>query len=114
MSRMLTAAVLAEENLTCRDRAGLSDGNRAQGFRPAFQDTQTEVVYPSLFADGRVAPCHVLDGLPDEVVVARTPAGRVAAVKATVISGFVRMGRFYTREQAALALRLESFVVVAA
>jgi len=114
MSRMLTAAVLAEENLTTRDHGGVSAGNCSLGFRPAFQDTHTEIVYPSLFSDGRAAPCHLLDGLPDEVVVARTPAGRVAAVKSSVISGFVRLGRFYTREQAALAVRIESMCGIAA
>jgi hypothetical protein len=58
-------------------------------------------VYLSRFADGRVAPVHLLDGLPAEVVVSRYPSGRVAAVSASVVAGFVRGGQFYTREQAA-------------
>jgi hypothetical protein len=47
---------------------------------------------------------HLIDqalALPRELVVSRRPCGRVAAVKASLVSGFVRAGRFYTREEAA-------------
>jgi hypothetical protein len=114
MHRDMTVEVLAEETQAFHGSGGISAESRSFGFHPAFRDTQTDVVYLSCFADGRRAPCHLLDGLPDELVVARGPAGRVAAIKESVISGFVRMGRFYTREQAALAVSLESFVVAAA
>jgi len=101
MHRPITDEVLASENQAFHGRGGTSAENRGLGFRPAFRDTQTDIVYPSRYADGRPAPCHLLDGLPGELVVARNPGGRVAAVKASVIAGFVRMGFFYTREQAA-------------
>jgi hypothetical protein len=45
----------------------------------------------------------VLDGLPEDVVIDRAPSGRVVAAKATLISGFVRNGFFYTRTAAARA-----------
>jgi hypothetical protein len=64
-------------------------------------DTQTRRVYPSLFADGRPAPFHMIDGLPDEVVMVRDTSGRVTSVKPSVVSGFLCMGRFFTREEAA-------------
>jgi hypothetical protein len=44
---------------------------------------------------------HLIDGLPREWVCARDAVGRPAALKATVVAGFVRDGLFYTREQAA-------------
>ena len=47
---------------------------------------------------------HVLDGLPNEVVVSRAESGRVTAVKGSLVSGFVRFGRFYTRDEAAAAV----------
>lgn len=97
----MTKRALGQENGRFRGTGGVSARNRSRGFHPAFRDTQTNIVYPSRFVDGREAPCHLLDGLPDEVVVARDAAGRVAAVKATVTSGFVCDGRFYTREEAA-------------
>jgi len=114
MHRPITDEVLADQNLSFRGRGGTSAENRSLGFRPAFRDTQTNIVYPSRYADGRPAPCHLLDGLPGELVVARNPGGRVAAVKASVIAGFVRMGFFYTREQAANLATAESACASAA
>jgi hypothetical protein len=43
----------------------------------------------------------VLDGFPDEVVIARDLRGRVAQVVGSIIAGFVRESRFYTRDEAA-------------
>jgi hypothetical protein len=43
----------------------------------------------------------VLDGLPEEWIIERDPSGRVVAVKASVVAGFIYHDRFYTREQAA-------------
>lgn len=51
------------------------------------------------------APFHLLDELPGALVLARTESGRVAAVKDSVVSGFVLEGRFYTRERAAESVR---------
>ena len=76
---------------------------RQYGFRPAFLDFATMQVHPSLFSDGEPAPLHVLDGLPDEAVLQRSPSGRVRAAKATLIAGFERNGFFYTRSAAAKA-----------
>lgn len=101
MAAALTDAVLRGENRRFLGTGGRSQENRACGFRPAFMDTQTRLVYASRFQDGRPAPFHLLDGLPDEVVLARLPSGKVIAVKETVVSGFVRDGHFLTRDEAA-------------
>ena len=101
MERALTVQRLEHENLRHRGTAAVSAGNRSLGFQPAFVDRETRAIYLSRFADGRPAPCHVLDGLPCELVLSRRPCGRVAAVKTSLVSGFVRDGRFYTREEAA-------------
>lgn len=98
--QLMTDRVLQAETASHRGRGGISEENRAVGFRPAFLDTRTDAIYVSRFADGRPAPIHLLDGLPDELVVERTASGRVSAVRAEVISGFVLGGRFYTREEA--------------
>jgi hypothetical protein len=97
----LTLQTLGIQNMECRGTGGTSEENRDCGFMPAFLDRQTGSVYLSRFADGRVAPVHLLDGLPAEVVVYRHPSGRVAAVSASIVAGFVRGEQFYTREQAA-------------
>ena len=97
----VTEQRLERENLRYRGRGGVSAESRPLGFQPAFADRETRAIYLSRFADGRPAPCHLLDGLPRELVVSRRPCGRVAAVKGSLVSGFVRAGRFYTREEAA-------------
>lgn len=104
MLQAMTKEVLTRENQVFMGTGGRSEENRSLGFRPAFIDTQTQVVYPSRFSDGRPAPFHLLDGLPDEVIVARHMSGRVASVKASVVSGFLCDGRFFTREEAAREL----------
>jgi len=102
-SLMMSEELLKQENELHEGTGGRSQENRELGFRPAFLDFQTQVIYPSRFADGRPAPIHVLDGLPDEVIVDRAASGRVVAAKASLISGFVRNGFFYTRSAAAKA-----------
>jgi hypothetical protein len=100
MNRFMNEGRLHQENAV---PAGTSGGNAGLGFRPAFLDSATFIVYPSRFASGRPASFHLLDGLPDEVVADRSPSGRVVRAKATLISGFERGGFFYTRQAAARA-----------
>lgn len=99
----MSEAALRRENLTHAGSGGRSEENAGLGFRPAFLDFATQRIYPSRFADGRPAPFHLLDGLPAEVVMDRAATGRVIAAKATLVSGFVRKGFFYTRSAAARA-----------
>lgn len=96
---------LKRENAIHAGTGGRSQENSGLRFRPAFFDFATQKIYPSRFADGRLAPFHLLDGLPEEVVIDRAPNGRIVAAKATLISGFVRDGFFYTRTAASRAAR---------
>jgi hypothetical protein len=99
-----TPGHLRAENGIFDKSRGVSANNRAQGFRPAFLDTSTGSVFLSRYTNGEPAPMHLLDGLPDEVVLCRSPAGRITAVKATLMAGFLRGERFYSREEADRAL----------
>ncbi len=101
----LTTRTLRRQNQMFRGTGGVSAENRTLGFVPVFLDTQTGAVYRACFADGRPAPMHLLDDLPSAVVASRDPTGRVTALKSSVQAGFLRAERFYTREQAAAALR---------
>jgi len=101
MGCILTEQELQLETQTFASAGGISANSRSSGFRPAFLDTFTQAVYLSRFADGRPAPFHLLDGLPNDVVVTHTASGKVATVKPGVISGFVLDGEFYTRDEAA-------------
>jgi len=106
MNRMMTGERLRKENLAYGGTGGVSGGNRAASFIPAFCDTATGRVEPSRRADGTLASMHLLAGLPREWVVTRGEGDEVLAVKPTVIAGFLRAGAFYTREQAARTVAL--------
>ena len=69
-------------------------------FIPAYYDTETDTVYLSRFSDGRVAPVHVLDGIPRQLL----HQGDTDELSGKVIVGFVFNDRFYTRGQALEAL----------
>ena len=103
-ARLMTPGRIKAQNRRYEGTGGVSQENRGGGFLPAFADTVTGATYPSRFADGRPAPIHLLDGLPAELVVARSASGRVTVVKDSVVAGFLRAGRFYTRAQAAEAM----------
>ena len=105
MKNLLNAHTLRRENARHEGTGGTSQCSSGMGFRPAFFDYATHTIHPSRFRDGRVAPFHVLDGLPDEAVAIRSDDGRVLATKATLISGFERNGFFFTRTAAARAVR---------
>jgi len=97
----MNQSILAHENAVFKGTGGLSANNRSLGFQPAFRNNENGCIYASRFPDGRLAPIHMIDGLPDELVTARSATGRVTSVKASVQAGFTLGGDFYDREQAA-------------
>jgi hypothetical protein len=90
--RIMSESRLREENAAFAGTAGTSEGCAGGAFKPAFFDFASCTLYLSRFADGRLAPIHVLDGLPAEVLA-----------RGTLIYGFERNGFFYTRRAAARA-----------
>ena len=104
VNRRLSLETLAAQNRRYRHTGSVSQANRAYGFLPAFMDSRSGAVYLSRFADGRLAPIHLIKGLPENLIATRTRSGTVTAASGSVIAGFVREGRFYTREEAAKAL----------
>ena len=109
----LSEQTLASENRRFFGTGGRSEENASLGFLPAFRDQDNGAVYRSRFADGRPAPFHLLDGLPDELVV-RGESGRVTGARASLVSGFVLGGRFFTREEAAACVSASEAGLVAA
>jgi hypothetical protein len=101
---LMSSAALEMENQRFKGTGGISQENGCYGFVPAFLDSVTGTTYLYRFADGRMAPIHLLAGLPDELVSQCSTAGKVTAVKNSVMAGLVRCGRFYTRDQAARAV----------
>lgn len=98
---ILSQQILQRENRDFAGTSGISENNRALGFVPGYLNSQTGMICVSRFADGRPAPIHILDGLPNDWVALRNSCGRVLRTQNGIVSGFIRGGRFYTREQAA-------------
>lgn len=92
VKKVLTIAKLLEENAAYRGTAGISTACRDAAFKPAFLDFATLTIYMSRFADGRLAPIHLLDAIPRDVLD-----------KGTLLCGFERGGFFYTRRAVARA-----------
>ena len=101
MAQSITSKTLEDENRAFAGTRGISRENWGLRFIPGFLDQETGSVYVSCGNDGCPAPVHRLDGLPEHLVLNRDPSGQVAAIKGSVVAGFIRDGYFYTREQAA-------------
>jgi len=98
---VLSERTLRDQNREFAGTGGVSEGNRALSFIPAFCNTRSGECVVSRFADGSNAPVHVLDGLPKQWVISVDKKGHVTAVIKEVVAGFLHRGRFYTREEAA-------------
>jgi len=94
---------LSVENVQFARTCGLSANNAHQDFVPAFRHEETGEVALARFADGRVAPMHLIINLPEEWATARNARGQISAVQECVIAGFVHDGQFFTRAEAAAA-----------
>jgi len=98
----LTLDDLAHQNQAYAGTGGTSQGNRGQGFAPAYMDATTGKIVASTFTDGRPAPIHLLSGLPEEWILEHSN-GDIPKLKESIVVGFVRGDTFYTRAEAAKA-----------
>ena len=71
----LTPQSLQDQNRQFTGTAGVSQGNQRTGLVPAFMDNDTGCIYLSHFANGSPAPIHMLDGLPDHLILRRSAGG---------------------------------------
>ena len=101
VSEMYTYEQLRDENEQFAGTGGVSENNCYARFAPAFRDAETGRVELAHLESGAIAPMHLLCGLPEEWVTGRDAAGQIAALKDSVVAGFVRDGLFYSRDEAA-------------
>ena len=104
MKQEIIEGRLKIENLVYAGTGGISQENRVKGFIPAFLNQETGEVALSRFANGMLAPVHLLDGLPKTWMEEAEMMGTIRSINLNVIAGFVRNGFFYTRQQAARAM----------
>lgn len=100
MAKLFTNSELEIETRKYRNTGGASQGNGGYGFIPAFKDSADGAIYLSRTAGGELAKLHILDGLPQHLIVAKEH-DRVTAVKETLVAGFVLKDCFFTRDEAA-------------
>lgn len=105
--QVLTSRGLRQQGRVYQASGGSSGSNQGAGFVPAFLDQATGQTYVSTFADGSAAPMHLLDGLPEAIIVRRSRTGKVTAVHGSVTAGFLRAGKFFSRQQASEQLVAE-------
>jgi hypothetical protein len=101
MNRPVNEQSLRQQNLAFAGTNGVSQNNRGKRFQAAFRDEDSGRVEIARFDNGKVAPAHLIVGLPREWAVSFTSDDAILAIKSTIIAGFVRDGVFYTREEAA-------------
>lgn len=102
---VITSQVLVKQNQQFQGSGGVSRENCTHGFKPAFCDTRTGNLYLSRFASGELAPIHLLDGLPEQLVAKHSDSGQVRSTVDSVVAGFVLEDHFFTREEAAMAVK---------
>ncbi len=95
----LTELSLRDENVLFEHSKGIRRNNDHQGFVPGFRLSATGELAVSRYADGSPAPIHMLDGLPEDWIGGRDTEGHVTSTRPGVVSGFIREGRFFTREE---------------
>lgn len=92
---------LAAENIQFAGTGGISQNNHSEHFVPAFMDAETGEIALSRYKDGRTAPFHLMDGLPEGWLRFESDNNKAISIKENIISGFVRYGRFFNRKEAA-------------
>ena len=97
---VLTELSLRDENILYANTRGVSQSNCSGGFHPGYLNRASGQTALSCFRDGSPAPIHVLDGLPQSWIIRRDADGRVIEASPEIVSGFIRDGVFYTREEA--------------
>lgn len=95
----LTELSLRAENRLFEQTRGVSQHNNGLGFKPGYRNGATGEHALSCFADGSPAPVHLLDGLPEAWIAERDSDGHVTRTCPDLVSGFIRDGHFYTRDE---------------
>ncbi len=84
-----------------RTNAHSNSDSGVSTFIPAYYDTQTDTVYLSRYKNGSVAPVHVLDSIPKELLSDMNKSDtNNGELSQKVIVGFIFNNKFYTRAQA--------------
>lgn len=90
---------LHNENRQFQGTHGVSENCRATGFQPAFKDQDSGRIELSRQKSGEPATMHLISWLPREWAESTGQCGAVLTLKPGIVSGFVKDGVFYTRDE---------------
>lgn len=89
---------LERENELYANSGGISQNNCSEKFMPAFKNSETGEIILSRYNNGARAPFHLLDALPTSWL--QTDSHKTD-LKTCIISGFLLLGCFFDRQEAA-------------
>lgn len=92
---------LKMENLAFTGTRGISENNSGSGYLPAFRDSRTGNIEIARTRTGTPASFHMIEWLPRTWAQTFSPSGTIQSLRPEIVSGFVRNGIFYTREELA-------------
>jgi len=95
-----TLGTLASEVIKFRGKGGVATEVKGLGLKPAFRHEKTGEIFKSLNEEGKESNIHLLEGIPEKYVTERHADGDVIAVSPEIESGFIKDGKFYTRNDA--------------
>lgn len=81
--------------------------NCLNGFTPAFLNAESGDIAFAKFANGFPAPVHIVEGLPENWFKQPNKKSGKEDLKQEIVSGFIREGHFFTREEATQQLASE-------
>jgi len=102
----LSYSSLKNENHQYSGTGGVSQNNAQFGFIPAFRNEKTGQVVLSKTTDGKISPIHLLEGIPNTWFSNKNSTDNTLVLVNDITSGFVRQGIFYTRKDAANAVKI--------
>ena len=101
MSRHRNQVAVTRESATYLGTCGESVVAGQHKFLPAFCNRVDGRVELARLPNGKPAPMHLIAALPKAWAARCDEGGNVVELIDSVIAGFVKNGRFYTREEAA-------------
>ena len=103
MSRPLTQESVQRESIEYAGTCGESATAKKSRFLPAFRNDSDGSVELARMPNGQPAAMHLISELPSSWACKLDDQGKVIELIEEIVAGFVRDGRFYTREEAAAA-----------
>jgi hypothetical protein len=103
LAQKRTQESVQQESVEFAGTCGESATATQSRFHPAFRNEADGRVEVARMPNGQPAAMHLISALPESWAAKLDDDGHVVELIEGIVAGFVRDGRFYTREEAAAA-----------